>query len=116
MTEELKSKKLDEEMMDNIAGGSSKEMESDERLIGAMLGLNSSQVNPGVVGDAFKNAKITLEMHSGDAGNVYKFNGRRISRYEALVRMVRGNGHPKFDVSPYLADSHGDNNSRNLND
>lgn len=113
MKEELKDKKLTDEMMNSVAGGSGKEMDSDERMIASMLGMNASEMNPGIVGDIFANASIKVDFNGDDNANVYKYNGRRISRYEALVRVARNNGKSNFDVRPYLSDSHSDNN-RNI--
>lgn len=114
MKEEMKNKKITDEMMDNVSGGSSKEMASDERVIAAMLDLKTDAVNPGIVGDAFANANVKVEFSSDDKANVYKYNGRRISRYEALVRLARGNGKASFDIRPYLGDSHSDNAGFNI--
>ena len=111
MTEELKNMKLDDEMLEGVAGGSTTEQASDETCVAAMLGLKRDKVNPGIVAEAFAKGNVKVEFQS-KKGNIYTYNGRRISRYEALVRLGRGNGKGNFDITPYLADSHGDNNDR----
>ena len=114
MTEEFKNMKLDDEMMEGVAGGSSAEMVSDEQCVSAMLKLKN--VNPGIVAEAFAKGNVKVTMNSGDKGNIYTYNGRRISRYEALVRLGRGNNCGNFDIRNYLSASHKDNKARNVND
>lgn len=113
MKEEMKTKKIADEMMETVSGGSSREMASDERAIAAMLGINPDKVNPGIVGDAFASAHIKVDFHSDGSANVYTYNGRRVSRYEAIVRLARAHGKGDFDVRPYMSDTHSDNN-RNI--
>jgi len=113
--EEMKNKVIAEEDLDNVAGGSSQEIISDGQCIRAMLKLKN-EPSPDVIQEAFEKGGVKVELNSGNKGNVYKYQGRRISRYEALVRLGRGNKCGSFDIRGYLADSHGDNDSRNIND
>lgn len=119
MTTEQKDKilgeeKIDDEMLECVSGGSNKETISDGQVIENMLGLKD--VNPGIISEKFAAGKVKVTFNSSNDANIYMYNGRRISRYEALVRLVRANGHGSFNIKPYLSDSHGDNNSRNAND
>lgn len=114
MTEELKNMKLDDEMLEGVAGGSSKEQISDGQCVAAMLNLKDA--NPGIVAEAFAKGNVKVTMNSGDKANIYTYNGRRISRYEALVRLGRGNNCGNFDIRNYLSASHKDNKARNVND
>ena len=104
----LNENKLDDAVLDNVSGGTNTETISDGQVIKNMLGLKGN-VNPGVIATKFAAAKVSVSFNSGGTGNVYMFNGRRISRYEALVHLVRANGHGNFDISPYFADTDGDN-------
>lgn len=106
--------KLDDKMLDGVAGGSSKEIISDEQCVAAMLKLKN--VNPGIVAEAFAKGNVNVTMNNGNVANIYSYNGRRISRYEALVRLGRGNNCGSFDIRLYLDASHGDNDARNVND
>ena len=115
MTEEMKKKVLNAEDLDNVAGGSGKEIVSDGQCIRAMMKLKDIPT-PDVIQNAFEKGGVSVELNSTGKANVYKFQGRRISRYEALVRLGRGNGCSNFDVRAYLDASHGDNDARNVND
>jgi hypothetical protein len=112
MTEAMKKNRvLSMDDLDGVAGGSSKELISDGQCIRAMLNLKT-EPTPDVIQEAFGKGGVNVEINSGKKANIYKYHGRRISRYEALVRLGRGNGKGSFDITPYLADSHGDNNDR----
>ena len=109
MTEELKNKKLDDGTMEMVSGGTDSEMISDQSMVASLLGLRDDEVGPGVVGEAFDKAKIKIYQKSGSTANEYKYDGRRISRYEALVLVSRAHGKGNFDITPYLGDTSSDN-------
>jgi hypothetical protein len=112
MTEAMKKNSvLSMDDLDGVAGGSSKETISDGQCIRAMLNLKT-EPTPDVIQEAFEKGGVSVKINTGNKANIYTFQGRRISRYEALVRLGRGNGKGSFDITPYLADSHGDNNDR----
>ena len=104
--------KLQDEQLNQVAGGSSKEQISDAQVVRAMLGLKEAGVND--VTEAFRKANVEVVMNGDKKANIYSYQGRRISRYEALVRLGRGLGKPNFDIRPYVPDSHGDNDGVNL--
>lgn len=101
--------KIDDANMVFVVGGSTKEMVSDEHAVASMLNLKIDTVNPGIVMDAFAKAGVMAELVDGKEENKYYYNTRRISRYEALVRMGRANGKPTMDMSPYIEVSKGYN-------
>lgn len=115
MTEEMKNKVLNAEDLDNVAGGTNLEIISDGQCVRAMLKLKADPT-PDAIQTAFEKGGVSVELNSAKKANVYKFQGRQISRYEALVRLGRGNGCANFDVRTYLDASHGDNDARNIND
>lgn len=111
----LNEEKLADEMLEGVSGGSNQETISDGQVISNMLGINVNEINPGVISEKFAAGKVKVTFNGDNNANVYMYNGMRISRYEALIRLVRGNGHGTFDITPYLSDSHGDNKARNAN-
>ena len=116
MTEEMKKNGvLSMDDLDGVAGGSSKELISDGQCIRAMLNLKT-EPTPDVIQEAFEKGGVSVKINTGNKANIYTFQGRRISRYEALVRLGRGNGKGSFDIRTYLDASHGDNDARNVNE
>ena len=111
MNKEMKDKKLADETLDMVSGGSIDETISDNKMAAAMLGkdTNSKLVISGdLARSIFQTAGVKVYENRG--GNTYEFGGQRISRYEALVRMTRAlhiNRH--FDITPYMEDTHRDN-------
>ena len=109
MKEEIKNKKMTDNMMDMVSGGSNRESESDMLMYARMTGKDKDSVVIDDVIDAYRNAKIKVELNT-DGGNVYKNGlGKRISRYKALVLLARSVGKGDFDISGYLGDTESDN-------
>ena len=120
MNEEIKKNDLTDEILDDdaleqVAGGTGKEIDSDIEVYAGMTGKKLKKVNAGMVKDAFTNAGVTVQFNTENKDNIYKVNGTRVSRYEALVLLGRSCGNPTFDFTRYLSDSAGENNSYNRN-
>ena len=113
MNKKMKDKKLADETMDRVSGGAEFETISDNKMAAAILGKDPNDSRLIASGSCarglFMDAGITVyKKHSG--ANVYEFDGHRISRYEALVRMTRAYHSTRhFDIAPYLEASHMDN-------
>ncbi len=105
MNEEIK--KIDEEILDDatleqVAGGTQAEIESDLTAYAKMIGKNRKDVNMTKLMKAFDNSGVSTTFNGESEGNIYEVNGSRVSRYEALVRLARGCGNSTFDPRPYI--------------
>ena len=120
MKEEIKKNDLTDEILndedlDQVAGGTGREFESDMAVYAGMIGKSVDKINGVALKKAFREAGVNVEFNSEDNDNIYKVNGTRVSRYEALVLLGRGCGNPTFDFTRYLKDSTGENNNYNRN-
>ncbi|MBR4903676.1 MAG: hypothetical protein IKZ53_03320 [Selenomonadaceae bacterium] len=106
---------LDDEALDQVSGGTGKEIESDLAVYAGMIGKDVGSVNLLSLKKAFTAAGVNVEFNTEDNDNIYKVFGTRVSRYEALVLLGRGCGNPTFDFTSYLKDSTGKNNTYNRN-
>ena len=101
--------------MEQVAGGTGKEIDSDIEVYAGMTGKKINKVTTDMLEDAFTKAGVTVQFNTEDKDNIYKVRGTRVSRYEALVLLGRSCGNPTFDFTRYLSDSAGENNSYNRN-
>lgn len=118
MSEEIKKNDindeiLDDETLDQVAGGTGKEFDSDLEVYAGMIGKSVEDVDGLSLKKAFVKAGVNVQFNTGSTDNIYKVNGTRVSRYEALVLLGRGCGKPSFDFTRYLKDSEGENRNYN---
>ena len=104
---------LNDEELDKVAGGTGKEFQSDLAVYAGMIGKSVNKVTGIALKKAFEKAGVMVEFNTENKDNIYKVDGTRVSRYEALVLLGRGCKNPSFDFTRYLKDSEGENNSYN---
>ena len=112
MNKKMKDKKLADETMDRVFGGAQFETISDNKMAATMMDKDPNDSRLIASGSCARGLfmKAGIKVYENSGANVYEFGGRRISRYEALVRMTRAHHFTRhFDIAPYLEASHMDN-------
>ena len=110
MNEEIKKDNLNEEILDDdtleqVAGGSQAEIDSDLAAYAKMIGKNSKDVNMTKLMKAFAKGGVSVTFNGDRDENIYEVDGSRVSRYDALVLLARGCGKSTFDPRPYMGAS-----------
>ena len=97
---------LSDEELDQVTGGSAGESADDSRFLNSLGGFCNrygtfrmqSQDHDYEIRDAWKQVGVDAEIHTGylftgGCNNVYKINGKKVSRVEAINHAMKVTGH-----------------------
>ena len=104
INEELE--KLSDEELEGVTGGSASESADDSRFLNSLAGLcdrygtfrMQTQDHDYEIRDAWKRVGVDATIHTGNiftggANNVYKIDGKTVSRVEAINHAMEVTGH-----------------------